>query len=272
MGRPSKKSTGPMSDAERSRAYRANHRKRISHTRKKQRKLAAKAAAQAKRTDDRNAREAKLAADAERASAQLAKAARRFPFILCDPPTDWNGGRGRLARYARMSIKAICDLGPKIPAARDAVLWLWSTRPLLIKAPHLIIPAWGFEDSTNWAWVKEGDDGELERGTGLVLIDQHEILIHCIRGKGVKPAAWGEQPGSVIRAPRPRLPGTHRPWPSRKPMLVHIRAERYYPTCAKLEMFARPPFRRGWHVMGDEVPGGYMTPEEAERAGLVGEW
>jgi N6-adenosine-specific RNA methylase IME4 len=55
-------------------------------------------------------------------------------------------------------------------------------------------------------------------------------------------------------------------------MIVHLMAEGYYPNCAKLEVFARPPFRRGWHVMGDEVPGGYMTPEEAERAGLVGEW
>jgi N6-adenosine-specific RNA methylase IME4 len=251
MGRPPKQPAGRMSDAERARAYREN-----------------------KRTADRDAREAKQAADADRASAQLAKAGRRFAFILADPPTDWQGGRGRLARYDRMTVEALCFLGDeiRIRADDDAVLWLWSTRPLLLKAPHRIIPAWGFTDSTSWAWIKEGDDGELERGTGLVLVDQHEILIHCTRGKGVQPAAWGEQPGSVIKAPRPRQPGMKRPWSSRKPMIVHQMAERYYPTCTKLEMFARPPFRRGWHVMGDGVPGGYMTPEEAERAALVGEW
>lgn len=170
-----------MSDAERARAYRAKRGKRISRARKKQRKLAAKVATQIKRTSDRNAREAEQATNAERASLQLAKAERLFGFILCDPPTIWLGGQGRVAPYARMTIEAVCAV--RVPAAADAVLWLWSTRPLLIKAPHRIIPAWGFEDSTNWAWIKEGDDGELERGTGLALIDQHEILIHCTRGR-----------------------------------------------------------------------------------------
>jgi N6-adenosine-specific RNA methylase IME4 len=260
-----------MTDAERARAYRKKHGKRISRARKKQRNDVKKAGKRRVDIALRDAREAEMAAAAERASAQLAKADRVFPFILADPPTIWIGGQGRAAPYDRMTIAAICNI--RVPAADDAVLWLWSIRPLLIKAPHKIIPAWGFEDSTNWAWEKTDQDGEeLESGSGLVLRDQHEILIHCTRGRGIKPAAWGEQPGSVIKAPRPRQPGTNRPWPSRKPMIVHLMAEKYYPNCAKLEMFARPPFRRGWHVMGDGVPGGYMIPEEAERAGLVGEW
>jgi N6-adenosine-specific RNA methylase IME4 len=267
MGRPPKKSTGAMSDAERARAYRAKHGRRISRARKKQRTDAKKGAKRAPDTAQRTAHEAEVVASADHASAQLAKADRKFAFILADPM----GGQGRVAPSRRMTIEAICAI--RVPAADDAVLWLWSTRPLLIKAPHKIIPAWGFEDSTNWAWEKtDQDDEELKSGAGLVLRDQHEILIHCTRGKGVKPAAWSEQPGSVIKAPRPRLPGMNRPWPSRKPMFVHLMAEKYYPNCAKLEMFAWPPFRRGWHVMGDEVPGGYMTPEEAERAGYVGEW
>jgi N6-adenosine-specific RNA methylase IME4 len=75
-----------------------------------------------------------------------------------------------------------------VPAAVDAVLWLWSTRPLLIRAPQRIIPVWGFVDSTDWAWIKTDESGEeLESGTGLALLDQHEVLIHCTRGKGVKP-------------------------------------------------------------------------------------
>ena len=260
-----------MTDAERARAYRKKRSKRISRSSKERRNEAQRQALQIAAGIQRNTREAEMAAAADRASAQLAKADRVFPFILADPRTIWLGGQGRVTPYGSMTIEAICAI--HVPAADDAVLWLWSTRPLLIKAPHKIIPAWGFEDSTNWAWEKTDQDGEeLESGTGLVLRDQHEILIHCTRGKGIKPAAWGEQPGSVIKAPRPRLPGTTRPWPSRKPMLVHLMAEQYYPTCARLEMFARPPFRRGWHVMGDEVLGGYMTPEETERAGVIGEW
>jgi N6-adenosine-specific RNA methylase IME4 len=56
---------------------------------------------------------------------------------------------------------------------------------------------------------------------------------------------------------------------SRKPWFIHEHLERLYPGMDKLEMFARPPFRKGWHVWGNEVPGFYMTPEQAEAAGLV---
>ena len=44
---------------------------------------------------------------------------------------------------------AVCAVRVRNIAAAHAVLWLWATRPLLLKAPPRIIPAWGFEDSSN---------------------------------------------------------------------------------------------------------------------------
>ena len=138
------KSSGAMSDVERARTYRKKRGPQISRARKKQRKAAAKTAKRAATIAHHDVRKAEMAAAAERASAQLAKGDRKFAFILADPPTIWLGGQGRAAPYGCMTLAAICAI--RVPAAAAAVLWMWSTRPLLIRAPHLIIPAWGFED------------------------------------------------------------------------------------------------------------------------------
>jgi len=128
-----------MTDAERQARRHKKHGPKINRARRKQRKDAKKTAKRAADVAQRNANEAEMAAAAEHASAQLAKAERVFPFILADPPTIWMGGQGRVAPYDRMTIEAICAIRVRERAAADAVLWLWSTRPLLIKAPHRII-------------------------------------------------------------------------------------------------------------------------------------
>lgn len=200
-----------MTDAERARAYRKKRSKRISRSSKERRNEAQRQALQIAAGIQRNTREAEMAAAADRASAQLAKADRVFPFILADPRTIWLGGQGRVTPYGSMTIEAICAI--HVPAADDAVLWLWSTRPLLIKAPHKIIPAWGFEDSTNWAWEKTDQDGEeLENGTGR---DQNEILIHCTRESSLRPGASSRAASSRHRARGCRTPTGRGPAASR---------------------------------------------------------
>ena len=73
-----------MTDAERARAYRKKRSKRISRSSKKRRNEAQRQALQIAAGIQRNTREAEMAAAADRASAQLAKADRVFPFIPAD--------------------------------------------------------------------------------------------------------------------------------------------------------------------------------------------
>ena len=67
MGKPPKRPTGPMTEAERARAYRKRHNKRIGRSRKKQRNEANRQALQIAAVVQHNTREAEMAAAAERA-------------------------------------------------------------------------------------------------------------------------------------------------------------------------------------------------------------
>ncbi|MFP3975668.1 MAG: MT-A70 family methyltransferase, partial [Dehalococcoidia bacterium] len=70
--------------------------------------------------------------------------------IYADPPWEYSNALRQWgpaqAHYPTMSIDELCDL--KIPAAENAVLFLWVTNPFLRDA-FQVIDAWGFEYKTN---------------------------------------------------------------------------------------------------------------------------
>ncbi len=160
-----------------------------------------------------------------------------FRCIVADPPWEYreSGGGNRVvsAHYPTMTTDDICAL--PVPAADDAVLYLWATAPKLEEALR-VLTAWGFRYKTHAVWDKE------IIGMGYWFRGQHELLLVGTRGK-VKAPAQELRVSSVIRERRT----VH----SRKPELVQDMIERWFPG-PRLELFARRP-RENWTCWGNEV-------------------
>lgn len=174
-----------------------------------------------------------------------ADATKVYGVLYADPP--WRlepysreTGLNRAAdnHYPTMDLDAICGcletFGVRV--AKDAVLFLWATVPMLTEALE-VMAEWGFAYKSHFVWLKD------RPGTGYWNRNQHEVLLVGTRGDIPAPAP-GTQYGSVIEAPT----SVH----SAKPMAFAEMIEEMFPTLPALELFARAP-RLGWDVLGNEV-------------------
>jgi N6-adenosine-specific RNA methylase IME4 len=121
----------------------------------------------------------------------------------------------------------------KIPAADDAILFLWATQPKIREA-LAVIESWGFEYKSGLVWVKD------RIGTGYYVRGQHELLLIATRGKIPVPEE-SNRPPSVFQARRMQH--------SAKPNIAYEIIERMYGGRKYLELFARAK-RRGWTSWG----------------------
>ena len=165
-----------------------------------------------------------------------------FNVIYADPPWRYDNilpewGPAQL-HYPTLTLERLCAL--EIPAANDAVLFLWATNPFLRNALELV-DAWGFEYKTNMVWIKT----DLKYpGSGFYIRGRHELLFICTKGSFV-PDQTGKEPiGSVIEAPVREH--------SVKPEVVYTIIETMYPDAKYLELFARQT-RPGWVAWGNEI-------------------
>ena len=184
-------------------------------------------------------RQAELADATEQAAADLD--AEIFNVLYADPPWQFapysrDTGMDRAAdnHYPTMETADLCNL--QVPAADDAVLFLWATVPMLPEA-LAVMTAWGFTYKSHFVWVKD------RIGTGYWNRNQHELLLIGTRGDIPAPAP-GEQFPSVIQA----KVGEH----SEKPAVFADMIEEMFPKLRAVELFARTP-RLGWAVWGNEV-------------------
>jgi N6-adenosine-specific RNA methylase IME4 len=150
--------------------------------------------------------------------------------------------------YPTMTLDQIKALNP--PAAKNCVLLLWVTQPML-RAGIEVMDTWGFEYKSTCIWAKH------RVGTGHWFRNKHEQLLVGVKGDIPAPAA-GEQFVSLIEA----LAGRH----SQKPEAFAEMITEYFPTMLKLEMFYRveddPEVERarrawreraGWKLWGNEA-------------------
>jgi N6-adenosine-specific RNA methylase IME4 len=161
-----------------------------------------------------------------------------FELIYADPPWKLGNPDGAYApenHYPTMPPAEIEALA--LPAAEQAVLFLWAVNCLLPQA-LAVIEAWGFTYKANIAW----DKGSI--GPGTWLRQQHELLLVGTKG-GFPPPEPQRRPASVIGAKRRRH--------SQKPEAAYELIERAYPEVSKLELFARGTPRAGWAAWGNEV-------------------
>lgn len=163
----------------------------------------------------------------------------QFDVILADPPWryDINTRGSPDEHYGVMEDNTIQNM--KIPAADNAILFLWGTAPKLVEALD-VMKAWGFEYKTHAVWIKD------KIGTGYYFRGQHELLLIGVKGKGIGVPSEANRPSSVIQAPRKEH--------SQKPEEVYNIIEKMYPGRKYLELFARGNrWSDSWTVWGNEV-------------------
>jgi len=192
---------------------------------------------------------------------QLALPLKRYGVVYADPPWSFKPysvetGMDRAAdnHYPTMDTAAIRAL--EVPAADDAVLFLWATSPMLLEALEVLL-AWGFVYKSHFVWEKD------KIGTGYWNRNKHELLLVGTRGSIPAPAP-GEQYESLIKAPR----GAH----SAKPFTFREMIEEMFPTLPRIELFARERFE-GWDAWGNEADGRDQAAQAspaAEPAGVGG--
>lgn len=187
----------------------------------------------------RSARERSLAEQTTAASKAIGT--RLYSVIYADPPWRFEAfsqvtGMDRAAdnHYPTMTLEELCAIVP--PAAKDCVLFMWVTPPVLEQSFE-VLRAWGFTYKSHFVWSKD------RAGTGYWVRNRHELLLIATRGTVPAPAP-GEQFESVIGA---RV-GAH----SEKPIAFAEAIEEMFPSARPIEMFARTR-RAGWDAWGNEV-------------------
>ena len=155
----------------------------------------------------------------------------KHKVIYADPPWRYEFSASPNRRienhYPTMALEDICAL--QVPAADDAVLYMWATSPKLGEAMK-VIESWGFRYATSMVWVKPS------MGMGFYARIRHEMLLIATRGNPGTPEP-SVRPDSVIEAPR----GAH----SVKPLL-HDQLDAWWPSVTKVELFARQPVDSPW--------------------------
>ena len=175
---------------------------------------------------------------------------KQYGVILAAPPWQYSnsGIRGAAENhYPTMSTRELIALPVKKMAAKDSILIMWATMPLLETA-FPIIKSWGFQYKTAMPWVKLADvpmttlwgDVVLRpiAGQGWWVKGATELILICVRGN----AKYPDNPPMGLISKRFQH--------SKKPSNVHEYAELFPPPY--LELFARRP-REGWDVWGNEV-------------------
>jgi N6-adenosine-specific RNA methylase IME4 len=168
-----------------------------------------------------------------------------FELIMADPPwafalrSDKGEGKSAQAHYDCMTADDIRRLPVGVLAARDCLLWLWATGPLLPLALE-VLDAWGFVYKTSGHWSKKTVHGKQAFGTGYIMRGAGEPFL--IGTRGAPKTARNVR--SVVEAPI----GVH----SAKPDAAYVAAERLMPEARRIEVFSRRN-RPGWAAWGNEV-------------------
>ena len=105
-----------------------------------------------------------------------------YQVIYADPPWDYGDKRdittgysGAEDHYPSMTIEELCALPVESITGENAVLFMWTTSPLLFEC-YPIVEAWGFKYKTSFIWDK------VKHNVGHYNSVRHEILLVCTKG------------------------------------------------------------------------------------------
>lgn len=177
-----------------------------------------------------------------------------FSVILADPPWQYadrwvcNAKNGNTSEatdhYPTMSMPELEQLEVKALAAKDCLLFMWTTGPQMGNALQLM-KSWGFRYSTvAFVWNK----GRPVMGS--YTMSECEFCLVGKRGRIPK--------GKVLHNVRQYFQEA-RTVHSKKPNHVHEQLDAMFPDCAKVELFARRAYS-GWEVWGNQVQSTVAVP------------
>jgi len=170
----------------------------------------------------------------------------KYRIIYADPPWQYSDklieGYGAAEHhYPTMDIEKLCELPIKDLASENAVLFLWTTSPILDEC-WPVVEAWGFEYKSSFIWDKE------EHNYGHYNSVRHEFLLICTRGSCLPES--DELFDSVQTIKRSEV---H----SQKPERFREIIDTLYPyredsRVDRIELFARTKVKN-WDAWGDEI-------------------
>jgi len=174
----------------------------------------------------------------------------KYRVLYADPPWQYgdagvigDDNYGRAERhYPTMTLEQICALDVEGIALSDAVLFLWTTSPMLEDA-FAVIRAWGFSYKTSFVWDK------VAHNFGHYNSVRHEMLLVCTRGSCTpdNPRLFD----SVVSVERS---SEH----SEKPEVFRQMIDELYPHGPRIELFSRREIG-DWTAWGNQTV--YMNTE-----------
>jgi N6-adenosine-specific RNA methylase IME4 len=178
---------------------------------------------------------------------------KKYNVIYADPPWRYEqkGLQGAAENhYPTMSIDDMCALPVGNLAAKDCMLFLWTTFPMLPEALKLI-NAWGFQYKTvAFVWLKQNRKSKSWfYGLGFWTRGNAEV---CLLGKKGKPKRHSASIHQFIISPIEEH--------SKKPDETRDRIVALMGDVPRIELFARQK-TEGWDVWGNEAPDCVKLPE-----------
>ena len=167
-----------------------------------------------------------------------------YSLICADPPWSFKNfsskghAKGAHAQYSCMGLNEIKALPVADLAAKDCILFLWATSPMLPQAFE-VLDAWGFRYGSMGAWHKKTKNNKTAFGTGYLLRSACEPWLIGVRGKPKNS-----------RSHRNIIEGEAREH-SRKPEEAYAWCESYVEG-SRCELFSRAR-RPNWDVWGDDT-------------------
>ena len=164
----------------------------------------------------------------------------KYRVVYADPP--WQYGNKLTDNYGAaenhyptMSIDELCRLPVADMTEENAVLFLWTTSPLLEECFD-VIRSWGFKYKTSFVWDK------IKHNMGHYNSVRHELLLVCTKGSCTPDVS--KLFDSVVSVERTTK---H----SEKPEVFREMIDTLYTTGRKIELFARKAIP-GWVTWGNQ--------------------
>ena len=165
----------------------------------------------------------------------------KYKIIYADPPWKYNDKQdtnklgGAEKHYNLMSIEDLCNMPIKEKTEENAVLFLWTTSPLL-EDSFKIIKAWGFNYKSSFIWDK------VKHNMGHYNSVRHEFLLIGVKGSCTpEKIKLFDSVQSIERTEK------H----SEKPEEFRNIIDTLYPSGNRIELFSRTK-HKNWHVWGNE--------------------
>ena len=194
-----------------------------------------------KRAEQKEQRERQVAEQINKprssAYVDIFNTSKKYRVIYADPPWEYNDKQdteklgGAVKHYPTMPLNEICAL--PVPTEDNAVLFLWTTSPMLEDA-FKVINSWGFKYKSSFIWDK------IDHAMGHYNSVRHEFLLIAVRGSCTPDKK--KLFDSVVSIKRTEH--------SRKPKEFRDMIDELYPVGNRLEMFARGA-QEGWDVWGN---------------------